>query len=161
MPCVQILHDPVPKLHQTIQPRRDNRTNYFQIHPLIVMDNRITKADHFLQSRAQVRVDDPGCRQQVETLAAGRGDAQLPGLDDVVGQGDGLLAGQQDVEHGRVLPGVVSLEGIRGVVFFTRPPNAALDTLNLVKGDIIHTAYARPVRRNSARISARSSFSFW
>lgn len=105
---------------------------------------RYLRADRYVTRRATILV---------------KRNAKLTSLYEVIRQVNGLLACTRHIQDGRILPGVIGRKIGARLEFRTGAEHAALDAVDLVHRDVIHTARTRPVLASSSRISARSSFS--
>ena len=105
------------------------------------MDHGVAEVDHPAQILGQFGRDDALLVQQIKAFGAGGGNAHLVILDDVVGQVSGLITCTQHVEIGRILPGEVGRKAVRvGPVLFASAKDTALNVLNFVGDDVVHTA---------------------
>ncbi len=113
---------PPSELEHVRQSLRDDLTHDIQIKRLIVVDGDIAKANHAHQAFCEWTVEARVGREQFECLAAVLGNTEVSEANEMHREVDAGFAGALQVEHDRVLLGLVALEDgvVTGVFSRTR-----------------------------------------
>ena len=130
----------------------NNGVENFQLDSLVIVDGDVSESDHVLHGPGTGGGDESAGCEDVEGVAAGLGDSEVPDRDPMHGKVDGCLACAQQVEDDGILDCEIRKAGWIAAEFLGDPGKAAADDFRFVDGDVVHGGY------RAASTSRRSSF---